>query len=454
MSFALQELEKFKLTAERFTGVSDFSIDSAKSTCQCLSQNIESMKEKLGKTPSLKTPLKAEEVWLKFKALNFEINQLSKLEVRTLLSSEEHAFSEEILRGLESSPQVFAKFRLLYCFASQYFLLWWPNHGAQRIETLILSAVKKNNFAHPLVKKWGNQKYLFSRQAATALAQKTCAERLTAFHLTDDLGISRHTKLALEVGGEAASLATINFKELDPTFSEEQSLHFLRWVTERLLTEQTLLNPKSKLVGSLILSRSAQNSSNFRKALLVYILAEPRIGDPRMVRNSANWGFIDEEARARVISWLADESIRFFFDIVLPKHHENQRRKDFWLKYVDKVRGFQIALSVNDLQKIKATANLPKYLTYSSADHDLISAFLMRFTGYHQQSITVVEFSKTGNAAYVYEDSKYKINLNKRDYRIYSELKIKDKVGARIIHNGDWEAKAANNLSAVFGIYP
>ncbi len=454
MSLSLEELQRFSLTIERFNGVADFSIDASKAACHRLEITIQSMQEKLGKTPSLKTVLSAEEVWLKFTVCNFDMDQLSRLEIRTLLSSENHAFREEILRGLESSPQVFARFRLLYCFASQYFVLWRPKDGAQRIETMILSAMQANIFAHPIAKKWATHKHLFSPKAAATLAEKTCAERLSAFQLTDEFGIGRHTNLCLEVGGEAASLAANTFRGLDSKFSEEESLQFLRWVTEKLLTEQTLLDPKSKLVGSLILSQSAQKSPHFRKALLVYILSEPRIGDPRIVKNTANWRFIEEKARARVISWLADESIRFFFDIVLPKHHENQRRKDFWLKYVDKVMDFQIALSFADLQKINSKANLPQYLTYSKTDNDLISAFLMRFNGYYQKSITVVEFSKTGNAAYIYEDAAYKINFNKKDYRIYSELKAKEMVGARIIHNGDWEAKAANNLSAVFGIYP
>jgi hypothetical protein len=454
MGLALEQLQNFKLTVERFSGVSDFSIDSAKSACQGLAQKIESMKENLGKIPSLKTPLKAEEVWSKFKALNFEINQLSKLEIRTLLSSEDHAFREEILIGLESSPQVFTRFRLLYCFASMYFLLWWPEDGAQRIESLILSAIKKNKFAHPLAKLWINRKSLFSPKAATTLAEKTCEGRLAAFQLTDQCGVGRHTKLSLEVGGVAASMAVEIFKRLDRNFSEEESLHFLRWVTDQLLTEQTLMGPKSDLVATLILSQSAQKSSRFRKAVLGCTLADPRLGDPRLVKNTANWGSIDGTARARVISWLADESIRFFFDIVLPKHHENQRRKDFWLKYVDKVRDFQIALSDTDLKKIKSKATLPQYLVYSRADHDLISAFLMRFDGYFKQSITVVEFSQTGNAAYVYEDKSYKINLNKHSYRIHSDLKVMHEVSTRIIHNGDWEAKAAHSLSASFGINP
>jgi len=453
MSLALQELQKFKLTAERFTGVSDFSIDSAKSTCLQLAKTIESMQEKLGKIPSLKTPLNPEEVWSKFSALNFEMDQLSKLEIRTLLSSGDHAFREEILQELERHPQVFARFRTLYCFANQYFLLWHPPNNAKRVENLILRALEDNRFAYPLAKNWMNHNYLFSAQAASTLAKNTCEGRLAAFQLADQFGIGRHTKLCFEAGGAAATLAANTFKRLEPTFSREDSLRFLRWVSDHLLTEQTLLGPKSTLVATLILSQAAQQILPFRKGLLSSILDDPRMGDPRIIGNFANWNQIHESARARVIAWLADESIRFFFDIVLPDHNQNQRRKDFWLKYVDQIRDFRIALSKKDLSKVRLSVDLPTYLSYSLTDHNTTSAFLMRFNGYSQKSITVVEFSETPNAAYIYEDNNYPINFNLRSYRIIL-LKNQAKMSCRITHNHEWEWRAAGDLAAEFGIKP
>ena len=78
----------------------------------------------------------------------------------------------------------------------------------------------------------------------------------------------------------------------------------------------------------------------------------------------------------------------------------------------------------------------------------------MKFDGYYQKTITVVEFSETGNAAYLYDDSKFLINLNKNVYRKDSELKVMEEAVHRIHHRGDWETRSARDISATFGIKP
>ena len=80
-----------------------------------------------------------------------------------------------------------------------------------------------------------------------------------------------------------------------------------------------------------------------------------RLGDPRVRESSLNWRSMAPEAAQRYLSWLARDSIIFFFNTILPNNSENRRRKDFWLRYHDRIKDFQVAVSEADLWKVKAS---------------------------------------------------------------------------------------------------
>ena len=64
-------------------------------------------------------------------------------------------------------------------------------------------------------------------------------------------------------------------------------------------------------------------------------------------------------------------------------------------------RDFQVAVSEADLWKVKASQKKSELLLYSQVAHPTTSAFLMKFEGYGGHFL-VVEFSETGNAAYIF----------------------------------------------------
>ena len=235
---------------------------------------------------------------------------------------------------------------------------------------------------------------------------------------------------------------------------DEWSLRFLQWITEKVLSDLTLPDAFSEAVSSLILSDSAKRSERFQRALRSYIQNHKRLGDPRLRESARNWRAVAPAAAQRYLSWLARDSIVFFFNTILPNNSENQRRKDFWLRYHDRIKDFQVAVSEADVWKVKANQKSTDLLYYSLVAHPTTSAFLMSFEGYGGHFL-VIEFSETGNAAYIYKIADFesrRLTLRTPRFEVKNHLKF-DKAH-RIFHNGDWEPKAAYKLSSEFGIRP
>jgi hypothetical protein len=225
-------------------------------------------------------------------------------------------------------------------------------------------------------------------------------------------------------------------------------------MTERVLSDLTLLDAFSEAVSSLILSDSAKRSEGFQRALRSYVQNHKRLGDPRVRESSLNWRSIAPEAGQRYLSWLARDSIIFFFNTILPNNSENQRRKDFWLRYHDRIKDFQVAVSEADVWKVKSSQQGTNLLYYSRVAHPTTSAFLMKFEGYGGQFL-VIEFSEKGNAAYLHKIADFEsrgLTLRTPRFELKNHLKFDDT--NRIIHIGAWERKAAYKLSSEFGIRP
>jgi hypothetical protein len=79
----------------------------------------------------------------------------------------------------------------------------------------------------------------------------------------------------------------------------------------------------------------------------------------------------------------------------------------------------------------------------------------MKFQGYRKLNYLIVEFSETGNAAYILpfaEFEKLGVAMHTSHFELKRHLKFDDT--HRIIHSGDWEPKAEYKLAAEFGITP
>jgi len=136
-------------------------------------------------------------------------------------------------------------------------------------------------------------------------------------------------------------------------------------------------------------------AAEFAQALKPMVLGDSRLGDPRLPPNATNWLGVSTEARNRYIEWLSKDDIVFFFELGLPKGADPHGRKKFWLNYVGSVKKSRPLLCDDDRAKLQ---NAKEKVGNFGRIVGETSAFLLDFG-----TIIAVEFSKSGNACYLYE---------------------------------------------------
>lgn len=206
-------------------------------------------------------------------------------------------------------------------------------------------------------------------------------------------------------------------------------------------------------IGKTILDKCMDNNT-VRESLLVFIQRDNRLGDPRLPINNLNWIGIDDEARDRVIQWFSKEDIVFFFQHVLPDRKDPHGRKEFWLKYVHKLKASRPLLCFNDEVRLQYLLIKDKTkVSHFGKIRGVNSAFLLDFG-----EIIAVEFSRVG-AIYLYTASNFKkivpdfwTNQSFNETGLKNKaLCIDDPVRHITTYNVNWRKKVGNIL-AQYGI--
>lgn len=195
----------------------------------------------------------------------------------------------------------------------------------------------------------------------------------------------------------------------------------------------------------------AAEVERFREALLSLVRADERLGDPRLPWNQPHWAEL-RSAERRVVEWLSQLDIQFFFDHVLPSKSDRHGRKAFWLQYVGSVRRSRPLLCDEDRRRLSRTlADAPAAAAGRVSGQ--ASAFLLDFG-----ALLVIEFARAGNACYIYEAEQAARVVN--DFwrgKAYSPALLKEArlACAHITHYppGQWQDKTAA-LLASYGIRP
>jgi hypothetical protein len=422
--------------------------------CHVLQVLLGRLRDKRSVLPNLRTKLSAKSVWAMFATAGYDINALNALQIRTLCSDEETALRPEFVAGLLTHPELLQRKRCLYGLVNAYFASWRSMSNPDAVERLLLSAFSSQGHNSPVIQRWLANPRLFSDAAARLLAEKVCTERRSVDEVLREVYVGSTTKLGLVARALAAGRAVEALRQMEAGKSSEWSLQYLQWITEKVLSELTLPDAFYGAIGSLILSDSAKRSEVFQRAVRVYVQNNKRLGDPRVRQSSLNWRSVAPQAAQRYLSWLARDNIIFFFNTILPRNSENQRRKDFWLRYHDRIIDFQVAVSEGDLWKVKASQQNSEVLYYSQVAHQTTSAFLMKFESYNGP-VLVVEFSETGNAAYIFRFSDFEAQgVTLRTPRFDVKRHLKFNMTHRVLHMSDWESKAAYRLASEFGIRP
>ena len=427
---------------------------NADHACAHLKGAVEKLRQKLMVVKLSRPKLNVERVWAEFAAGKYDLGKLDGLRFRALCCDEKTALRPEFVAALSHDPARLKRSPCLYGMVDSYFSEWRRMNNPAGVEKLLMSAFSLYSTKNPVVRKWEHCRPLFSEQAATFLANHICSGQRAVDEILKDHFVRPLTRLAVSVRTAAARSACEALRQVEREGDNESSLRCLQWITEKVLSDLTAADAFYYAVSSLILSEAAQRSEAFQRALRVYVQSNKRLGDPRVRESSVNWRSMASEAGQRYLSWLARDSILFFFNTILPNNNENRRRKDFWLRYHDRIRDFQVAVSEADLWKIRASKGNSEVLHYSQVVHQTTSAFLMRFEGYGADYV-VAEFSEKGNAAYIFKAAAFearRVTMRSPRFELKQHLKFDDT--HRILHSGAWEPKAFYKLASEFGIKP
>jgi hypothetical protein len=184
--------------------------------------------------------------------------------------------------------------------------------------------------------------------------------------------------------------------------------------------------------------------------------------DPRVPPDSLGWSKVrgfDPAAYNQFLEHLISEDLEVFFNHAM----SDLRRKQFWLRYLKSIRRTVCVLdrSKHDQltrqfagadKKLTAAISRARQFTRRTASGG-VHAFCLYF-----DSIVVVEFSETGNAAQIYQRAEFERRLGQpihaNQVSDHAKLKQPGLALERILHMGDeWEYKAQLQLQEQ-GIYP
>jgi hypothetical protein len=449
---ALQRLTaESRVISERAATVPVMNVQRS---CEQLAAAVNTLRQKRTIVTVDRPKMDVGKAWSAFVESGCELDNIDGLLFRTLCCAEKTAVRPEFVGALTRHPEKLTRSRCLYGLVNSYFSEWRTMPEPSRLESLLLSTFTALSGKNPVARKWLETPQLFSESAASFLAEEISASQTAVDDVLRSNNINAVTKLAGAVRLSVVQTACEYLRRQESSRSDEWVLSFLQWMTEKVLSDVTPPDVFRSAISSLILSESAKRSEAFQHALRSYIQNHKRLGDPRIRECSPNWSSMPTEAAQRYLSWLARDSIIFFFNTILPNNSENCRRKDFWLRYHDRIKDFQVAVSDADLWKLKASGKSSERLLYSQVIHPTTSAFLMQFEGYGG-SYVVVEFSETGNAAYIFRMADFeakRLSLRSPKFQLSAHLKFDTK--HRILHTHGWEARAAHKLAYEFGIHP
>jgi EH_Signature domain len=447
---------QLQLTATRQDSL--LTVDPARKLVN-LTKALERLEKTIGSGSIPKPPYDPETVWIKWENEKFSPESLNKAEWRTLCSSSATALRPQLISCLKRHPEPLQRLSNLIGVAYAYFLSWRDKNIAPDVEKIIWRELDGNlrSSRNRVITSWQTHRFLFTPEAASRIADLALERRRPLREIAGQLFIDANSQLYTRAIEAAANRATAAMVAKQSSVKEEDVCAKLEWVVTNLFGSELPADVYRDCIGQLITSYLPQRFGSFRKILLRDIYDDKRLRDPRLTDAAPNWRAMPQAAKETVLSWLAENTLQFFFDTIVPKNDENRRRAEFWLRYVRKynnIRDFQVAVSHEDVRKVERSqaSIIP---TYAKVDSSVgaSSAFLMAFEG-HGERYIVVEFSETGNAACIYRKSTFErvgVSLRSRSFKM-SDLK---NTGTRIAsinhHTGFWENGAAEKLRS-FGI--
>jgi hypothetical protein len=411
-----------------------------------------------------RTGLEPEVVWAKWEQDKFASGSLGRREWQTLCGSPLTALRPQLIAELRGRPEPLARLANLIGIASAYFRYWRPEEAqfasAATVEKLILRELEITfrTSKNRVIQTWKKFPQLFGPRASEWMAETSLRDRRAVSEVAKSMFIESAALLVNRSLHTAATKATIDLVKSTVSTSEDWVVSQLGWIKEKLLVDELSPDTYRKCMADLIVSPLPDRYPSLRQSIVQMITADTRLGDPRLAENGANWRFLPNEPREIFLSWLAQQYIQLFFNLVVPKSDQNRRRAEFWLLFAKRkgnIKDFQVAVSPDDLWKVDLSPEAKgfSYARVSTASN-ASSAFLMEFHALGERYI-VVDFSETGYAACIYTKAVFeanKVSLRHRSFNM-TELRNTRTRSDSINHQGAWETTAGTKLRRL-GIVP
>lgn len=284
--------------------------------------------------------------------------------------------------------------RALRGFMASYHDGWTPN--ASHIENALERGLKTLPKSRGIVAKWrSDPKQLIGRDAPDRFAVGCAKSRVSVTARLAEWGLSASSNFARQAASRLAP-------DLTSPKNAERYLEFS--LATFFPQDDLLLDPASwgAAFDRLVSCETFPETGDTRQRLIDLALKTRGLTDPRL--RQGEWANVPERARKRVLQWLSEEDLRFFFDLLLEDQADPHRRRDFWIRYVDHAVRSRVVIGRKDekrlfseLQEIRARGRTYAQMRGAGGANDHVSAFVMDFG-----DVTIVEFSQPNSACYIY----------------------------------------------------
>jgi hypothetical protein len=212
---------------------------------------------------------------------------------------------------------------------------------------------------------------------------------------------------------------------------------------------------RTRIVAAILKEWATGNVSNLLFDELSQRLLASDFGDARIPPLSEPWARVRAaapEAFGKFLNRLIGDDLRFFFQIV----RGDRDRLNFWEKQLHKLEGAFCVLDPDAFSYVsrslrasddpKSARALERVKKARRNGTPKVQAFVLLFEG-----IVVVEFSESGNAAYIFRRAEFERRVLPQVHDgIHETTDLKRSMAhlERILHNGNWQYRAAELIDA------
>jgi hypothetical protein len=347
------------------------------------------------------------------------------------------------LKQMNEAPSANSLQGLVYARHSK-----WSSDNTQAKElALVRLAVMKYQGRNRLINKWReNIDLILNPQSTKIAAKKIFSAQQSVSAFCGDWGINEQTSFISETVAECARLCFKQFAGIN--INDDAGDYFISKILD---WENFELNVYKAIISQTIMTGKFLKDEKFQEKVVQHIIADNRLGDPRLPINSQNWVGVETEARTRILQLLSRADIVFFFDQVMTGYDDRHGRKNFWLRYITSLKQSRPLLNGSDKLRLYSTLRRQgKKMLHFGETRGQQSAFLLDFG-----AILVIEFNGVG-ACYIYEElSRKRLFHDIYTDEPFTDGKLKQPYAAaeRVSHRGDWQWRLGYILSH-YGIRP